>query len=338
MEYLIIGGCGFIGTNLTKKLIDDGKRVTVIDNLSRKGTKKLQKLFIKKKNYSFFKIDVSDKKDVENFFKKKKFNYIYLLAGQVAVTTSITNPKLDFNSNILGCFNVLESIRKYSPNSVLIYSSTNKVYGGLEEVKIIKEKKQYNFSNIRKGINENFSLNFASPYGCSKGAADLYCLDYAKTFNLKTIVLRQSCIYGRYQLGVEDQGWMAWMIIASMFDKKIKIYGDGFQTRDALFVDDLVDAYLMCKDKKKCYGKAYNIGGGIKNKISVIELINFLKDNLNKKTKYAYNGWRKSDQKVFFSDNSKAFKDFKWYPKTKLKDGLFKSISWMKENKNIILS
>jgi len=252
IKNLVIGGAGFIGSNLVDELLKKKEKVYVIDDLSRKGTKELKKRIGLEKKYKFFKINIKD-----------------------------------FNSNVLGCFNILESLRKNKRKSKLIFSSTNKVYGKLENIELKKDQNSiYNFKKYPKGIKETMPVDFVTPYGCSKGAADFYCQDYFKTYKIPTVIMRQSCIYGRMQLGIEDQGWVAWMIIASLLRKKIKIYGDGLQVRDILYADDLVEAYIKASNTKKTDGKVYNIGGGSKNKISVIGLIKLLEKKLKIKIKY----------------------------------------------------
>jgi CDP-paratose 2-epimerase len=336
MSHLVIGGFGFIGINLLKTLINKKKRVYVIDNLSRKGTKDLKKKINLDKEYDFFKVDIRNFNQVYKIFKKHKFKYIYLLAAQVAVTKSLQNPRLDFNTNALGTFNILEAMRLTKSKAKLIYSSTNKVYGKLENTKTKKTSNYYKFLNLHNGIDENFKLDFVTPYGCSKGAADMYCQDYYKSYSIKTVVMRQSCIYGSMQLGIEDQGWVAWIIIAAILNKKIKIFGDGLQARDVLFVDDLINLYLATMNSKKTIGKVYNIGGGRKNKISIIQLIQLLEIKLKKKIKYSYYRSRIGDQKVFISNNSKIYIDTKWKPTTSINRGLDKTILWIKENINLI--
>ncbi len=337
MKKLIIGGAGFIGSNLVEQFIKKNQKIYVIDDLSKKGTYQLKKELKFDRNYKFNNIDIKDFNKLYNYLRNYEFSHIYLLAGQVAVTTSLLNPRLDFNSNALGCFNVLEAIRKTKSKSKLIFSSTNKVYGKLENQKtILNIKSGYYFKKFKKGIDENYPVDFVTPYGCSKGIGDFYCQDYYKNFNIDTVVLRQSCIYGRMQLGIEDQGWIAWFIIASLLNKQIKIYGNGNQVRDALYADDLIDAYIKVANSKKTNGEVYNIGGGYKNKISINNLISILEKKLNKKIKVKYYKERKGDQKVFISNNNKAKKDFNWYPKTNFDNGLNRTIEWIKDNLDFI--
>lgn len=338
MKHLVIGGAGFIGSNLVERLLKNKKNeVYVIDNLSRKGTKELKKKIKFHKRYKFFNIDIKNFKILANFFKKHTFKFTYILAGQVAVTTSVINPRLDFNSNILGCFNILEALRTTRSETRVLYASTNKVYGKLDNFELnFTRKYGYNLKRHPRGISENIPVNFVTPYGCSKGAADIYCQDYYKTFKLRTVVLRQSCIYGRMQLGIEDQGWIAWMIIASLLKKEIKIYGDGYQVRDALYADDLVDAYLKSLKTNKTAGGVYNIGGGYNSRISINGFLNLLEKKLNTKIKYKFLKERTGDQKVFISDNKKAKEDFSWKPKTTFSIGIDKTINWIEENIDFI--
>jgi len=217
----------------------------------------------------------------------------------------------------------------------LIYSSTNKVMGNLEYVPIIEKQERYIYKNI-KNISEKYQLNFHSPYGCSKGCGDQYVTDYAKVFNLNTVVFRQSCIYGPNQFGMEEQGWLAWFIISSLFNKEITIFGNGKQVRDVLYVDDLIDAYdLAFVNINKTKGKIYNIGGGIEFNLSLLESLKIIGNIVGKNLKYNLSSWRTADQKVYISDVALAKKDFGWYPKVSPKDGLKKLYKWVEENKTI---
>ena len=332
-KIIITGGAGFIGSNAAEYFHKKKWKVFVIDNLSRKGAK-INLVRIKKK--VFFKFgDIKNKNFVNNFLKKIRPNVILHCAGQVAVTTSIKNPREDFEINILGTLNLLEAIRKNNLKTKFIYTSTNKVYGNLSHINTKIKKNRYEFKKI-SGINENFNLDFHSPYGCSKGAADQYVRDYSRIFNINSFVLRQSCIYGHNQFGIEDQGWVAWLIIASILNKKIKIYGNGKQVRDILFIDDLNKLFEKLALTKKIKSGIYNVGGGNKNSLSIIELVEILRKNIKNKINYKYENWRKGDQKIFISDNSKIKKDLNWYPKVKKLDGIKKLIKWAESNKKLI--
>lgn len=344
--FLITGGAGFIGVNAADRFSRKGHRVVILDNLSRKGTK--NNLSWLKKNHpkiEFIKCDIRDFARLKRVFAKlRKIDAVLHLAAQVAVTTSVTNPREDFEINALGTFNMLEAVReKYGLSAsrkkkapFFIYASTNKVYGGMEDVAIMEKNGRYAYRHLKSGVPENRLLDFHSPYGCSKGAADQYVVDYRRIYGLDTVSFRQSCIYGYRQFGVEDQGWVAWFIIAAVLGKKITIYGDGKQVRDVLFIDDLIDSYeLAVKKRKKIAGKAYNIGGGPKNVMSLLELIAFLEKWRGKKLEYGFDKWRPGDQPVFICDIRKAKRDLGWSPKTDVKKGVKKLYDWVSKNKRL---
>lgn len=351
MKYLITGGCGFIGTNFAKQLLKRGDEVLIIDNLSRKGTdfnlQFLQNL-ADNKQLSFFKADLLEANDLLSQLLPK-VDLVYHLAGQVAVTSSVLNPKADFDNNLLATFKLLEAIRQSQHQPGLIYASTNKVYGKLTSVDLLEENQRYNFAKKDlTGINEKQNLDFHSPYGCSKGGADQYVRDYARIYGLKTMVMRQSCIYGEHQLGVEDQGWVAWFVIATLLNKSITVYGNGKQVRDLLWVDDLFEAWDLASQKvEQLAGEVFNIGGGINNTLSLLELIDFLQTEIktmrqaskapfkqtnNLDIKISFAPERPGDQKIFISDNSKAEKKLGWAPTTSVAKGLQKLFNWSRNN------
>ena len=330
MKIFIIGGCGFIGFNvfslLKKKNYND---ITIIDNLSgqssRKNYLKIKKNF---KNIKFFNIDISQDEKIFTLIKKNKPNVILAMHGQVAVTKSIKDPRLDFNNNFLSVFNILESIRKFSPKSTLINLSSNKVYGKIEKIKLNEKKLRYVSSDL---VDEKYPLNFESPYGCSKGAADQYVIDYAKLYNLKTVSLRLSCVYGENQWGTEDQGWIAWFIKCALHNNKIKLFGTGKQVRDVLHVSDLTNLIYLCVKKiNSIKGHAFNIGGGPKNTLSLLELINKIEIKLKTKINFSFKKERFGDQKFFVNNLSKIKKMTGWHPKVSVNDGLKKYINWIK--------
>jgi len=337
MNCLVIGGAGFIGSNIADYYLERGEKVTVFDNFSRKGAKENAEWL--KKNYSknleLVKADIRfNQKELDECVKNSDF--VCHLAAQVAVTTSVLNPREDFDVNALGTFNVLEALRKSGNNAALIFSSTNKVYGGMENIKIIERNNRYEYRDFPEGISEEALLDFHSPYGCSKGSGDQYVRDYARIYGLNTLVFRQSCIYGPRQFGIEDQGWVAWFTIASALGKKITIYGDGKQVRDILCVDDLVNAFNLAFSKiKKVKGRIYNIGGGPKNRMSLLELIGFLEKFSGKKIDFSFDEWRPGDQPVYVSNIKKAEKELGWKPKIGVEEGVKKLYSWVKENKNL---
>jgi len=338
-KYLVTGGAGFIGCNLCKYLLKSGQAVIVIDNLSRKGTESNLNWLKQIGKFQFVNGDIRNATILDKICKKNKdIKGVFHLAAQVAVTTSVVNPREDFEINALGTFNVLEAVRKYMPDSIVLYASTNKVYGGMEDVKIKKLKTRYTYRDFPNGVSEDRILDFHSPYGCSKGTGDQYVRDYNRIYGIKTIVSRQSCIYGYRQFGIEDQGWVAWFIIASVLNKPITIYGDGLQVRDVLFIDDLIRCYMLAiKNIKKTGGQVYNIGGGPKNVISVWkEFAPKLEKLLGRKIPVKYSDWRPGDQPVFICDISKAKKDFGWSPKITVDEGITKLVNWVIENKEEI--
>jgi CDP-paratose 2-epimerase len=331
----VIGGAGFIGMNTALRHSKLGDNVVVIDNMSRKGTEHNLEFLIKnipKERFSFKKIDIrSPSSDLDEVIKES--DIVYNFAAQVAVIPSLQDPKYDLEVNILGNFNVLESIRNHNPNIIFIFTSTNKVYGCLEHKPVIEKNTRYEFADGSKDISETEQLQFASPYGCSKGSADQYTLDYAKMFGLKTVVFRQSCIYGPHQFGVEDQGWVAYFLIAAHKNKPLTLYGTGKQVRDLLYVDDLIDAYLASiQNIAKTSGQAYNVGGGVDNTLSLIEFVKIIPEYIGKEITPTFAEVRPGDQPIFISNNAKAYNHFGWKPKTTVREGLRNLSNWIKLN------
>ncbi len=336
MKYLITGGCGFIGCNFANKLLSRGEQVILLDNLSRKGTKQnLKYLTELYPTVEFLHADI--RTDFQKILEAiNKVDVVFHLAGQVAVTFSVVNPREDFESNALGTFNILEAIRISKKRPLLIYASTNKVYGKMDGVQIIEGRQGYKFKDLQNGISEKHLLDFHSPYGCSKGAADQYVRDYARMYGLKTVVMRQSCIYGPRQLGIEDQGWVAWFTIAAAHNKKITIYGNGKQVRDILHVDDLFNAWdLAVENIDKVTGEIFNIGGGRMNTVSLIELINLLEKISKRKIKQERANWRPGDQKIYISDNRKIAKKLGWRPMVSVESGIRSLRAWVIANKSL---
>jgi CDP-paratose 2-epimerase len=333
MKILITGGLGFIGINAAKYFSTDNE-IHIVDNVSRKGNMENYETISNNKNITLHVKDIRNFFDIEDVFKKIQPDVVLHLAGQVAVTFSVTNPREDFEINALGTFNILESIRLHSPNTTLLFASTNKVYGNYQS-DLIEEEKRYSYV-FDGGVNEETSLDFHSPYGCSKGSADQYVRDYSRIYGLKTVVLRQSCIYGQNQFGIEDQGWVAWFTIASTFGKKFFIYGDGKQVRDVLHIDDLINLYeTIINNIDKCKGQIFNVGGGEDNTLSLLELLNTLgkQNTLN----YQYSDWRPGDQKIYVSDITKLKNTIGWTPKIGVEEGLEKLQSWVSVNKDIFV-
>lgn len=339
MRIIIIGGAGFIGCNAARFFLDRGNSVLVIDNLSRKGSKKNLEWLSQGKDKP--RVLVEDIRNFKSLFAyKKDFNQadvVLHLAGQVAVTTSIVNPREDFEINALGTLNILECIRLSKSKAKLIYASTNKVYGNLSSEKIKEEKTRYAFQKLQAGVGENQKIDFHSPYGCSKGSADLYVHDYSRIYGLDTVVFRQSCIYGPRQFGVEDQGWVAWFMISQILNKPITIYGNGKQVRDILFIDDLLEAFQQAvSHSKKTFGQIYNIGGGPKNTISVWQEFKSIMEKLfSKPIRVTYVTWRPGDQPIYVSDIRKAQADFNWQPKVDVNTGIARLHEWIHLHKHL---
>lgn len=334
-KVFITGGAGFIGSNAAAYFSKKGDEVTIFDNFSREGTRKNAEWLVKE--CPEIKVVEGDVRNPEALEKAISGSEIVIhLAGQVAVTTSVTNPRNDFEVNALGSFNLLEACRKLDPMPIVLYSSTNKVYGGMEDAKIVEKNNRYGYENLPMGVSEERGLDFHSPYGCSKGCADQYFHDYFRIYGLKTVVLRQSCIYGFRQFGVEDQGWVAWFAIAAMFDKELTIFGDGKQVRDVLFIEDLVRAYdLALQNIEKTKGQVYNVGGGPDKTLSLLELLDYLEKYFAKKIDRKFTDWRPGDQQVYISDIRKAKAEFGWEPEFSPSEGLQKLISWISANESL---
>lgn len=337
-NYFITGGAGFIGSNYVHRLIQRGDQVTIYDNLSRAGAPRniawLEETFGK----DTFKLIVGDLRNADLLAESaKEAEVIVHLAGQVAVTTSVTNPRADFEANALGTFNALEAARLSEKDPIFIYSSTNKVYGGMDDVEIIEEATRWRYKDLVEGCPETQPLDFHSPYGCSKGTGDQYVRDYARIYGLRSVVFRQSAIYGTRQFGVEDQGWMAWFVIAAVTGRPITIYGDGKQLRDMLWVEDLTEAYDLAIEKIDLVkGRVFNMGGGAQNTISVwTEFAPKLGKLLGEKIEYARGDWRPGDQRVFYADIRKAEKELGWKPRTNLEEGIEMLFAWVTANKDL---
>lgn len=340
LKVLITGCAGFIGSHLVNRFLSDGATVTGLDNLSRKGSV-LNLQWLKSQfstGLSFHQIDIRDFDTLGNLFKTEgPFDIVIHEAAQVAVTTSVSNPREDFEINALGTFNVLEATRLWSPEAFFEFASTNKVYGGMGDVKIVERCGRYEYEAVRDGISEQYSLDFHSPYGCSKGTADQYVRDYSRIYGLRTVVLRQSCIYGTHQFGLEDQGWVAWFVIASILGKPLTIYGDGKQIRDLLWIDDLVEACVgLYRHADAAAGQVYNVGGGAENTLSLLELVKILKDERVLLSEPQYSDWRPGDQKVFVSNTSKICSAVDWKPIVAPPDGVKMLIEWTIKNKDAI--
>jgi CDP-paratose 2-epimerase len=336
MNVLITGGAGFIGCNTAKTLGEQGWRITILDNLSRKGTSSNLDWLRQSIPFEFFKIDIRDSDGVTDLIAKWQFDVVIHLAGQVAVTTSVLQPRLDMETNVIGTFNLLEAIRCYSPQTIVINASTNKVYGRLGHLPVCEGKMRYSFVDHPLGVSEEAALDFHSPYGCSKGAAEQYVIDYARIYGTRTVNFRQSCIYGRRQLGVEDQGWAAWFLIAHLLGRPITIFGNGKQVRDMLFVDDLIQAYQTAiANIDSVSGETFNIGGGPQNSLSLLEYIAYLEQITGRQVDYSFSDFRLGDQYVYISNISRAQKKLNWSPPTPIDEGLNRLYDWAMQNQDI---
>ena len=328
---LITGGAGFVGSNLADALLTDGHSVTVVDSLVRPGTERNLQWLQERHPHAltFIRGDVRDPEAVIEACAD--CDVIYHLAGQVAVTTSVENPRSDFEINALGSFNVLEGARAGGRQPVVVFTSTNKVYGGMEDVEIRREPTRYVYRDLPSGVPESRPLDFHSPYGCSKGAADQYVRDYSRIYGIPTVVFRMSCIYGPRQFGNEDQGWLAHFMIAASSGEPISIYGDGLQVRDALFVDDLVRAFRLAVERiGTTAGRVYNIGGGPANTISVwSEFGPVLAGLLGAQPEVGFEPWRPGDQLCYVSDVTRAGNEFDWAPEVDLTTGLRRLWAWV---------
>jgi CDP-paratose 2-epimerase len=339
MKVLITGGCGFLGSNISKKILEKGDELFLFDNLSRCGSETNLEWLMSIGQFTFFRGDIRDKVSVTNIIKEVCPDVIYHLSGQVAMTTSISNPRLDFETNAIGSFNLLESVKDFSPDSVVVYSSTNKVYGDLEWVEYSETDTRYITPKFSKGFPETIPLEFRSPYGCSKGCADQYMIDFHRTFNMNTVVFRHSSMYGGRQFPTIDQGWIGWFCQkaietqSGILQEPFTINGNGKQVRDVLFADDMVNLYLeVVKNIDKTRGHVFNIGGGFNNSLSLIELFAILESKLGIKLKYKKIPVREADQKVFVSDITKIKQFIGWMPKTDKYSGITKMLQWIDLN------
>lgn len=338
-QILITGGAGFIGTNLAHRLLSEGHQVIVMDILSRSGVEK-NLSWLLKKHGGQVKVETVDVRNADAVKKVVKHaSQIFHFAAQVAVTTSLYDPFEDFEINARGTLNLLEAVRAQENPPPIIFTSTNKVYGALDDIKLTNKNNRYQPENeeIRKnGVSEARAVEFHSPYGCSKGAADQYVLDYARTFCLPTMVFRMSCIYGEHQCGTEDQGWVAHFLINAIEGKPITIYGDGMQVRDVLFADDLVNAFLLAqKNIKQFSGQAFNIGGGTGNSVSLLELIEIINDLQGEKCKVRFAEWRHADQRYYVSDTRKFETATSWKPNVNVQNGVEKLYRWLLASRNV---
>ncbi len=337
--WFITGGAGFIGSNYTDRLLGRGEAVVVYDNLSRRGAAANIEWLRSRHGCDSFRLVEGDIRDAALLEKAVgSADVIVHLAGQVAVTTSVIEPREDFEINALGTLNLLEAARLGDRNPVVVYASTNKVYGGVETVELEEQATRYWSLHLPHGVSETCALEFNSPYGCSKGVGDHYARAYHQIYGLPTVVLRQSCIYGPRQFGIEDQGWMAWFTIAALCGRPITIFGNGKQIRDVLEVNDLMDCYDLAVERiATAAGKAYNVGGGPQNAISVWhEFGPMLEGLLGCEISVRFEDWRPGDQRYFVSDIRCATREFGWKPSISVSDGIQSLVDWVRDHRDVL--
>ena len=330
---LVTGGAGFIGCNVAHRLLSQGRRVLLFDNLSRPGVERNLR-WLRDTHGDRIEAEIADVRDAAALGAAvRRASHVYHFAAQVAVTTSLEDPINDFGINARGTLNLLESIRACDEPPSLIFTSTNKVYGGLEDVKLVRDGDRYEpaAEHLRvSGIGEDRPLDFHSPYGCSKGTADQYVLDYARSFGIRSVVFRMSCIYGTHQYGNEDQGWVAHFLLQAIAGRPIMLYGDGMQVRDVLFVEDLVNAFELAHAKiDTLAGTAFNIGGGAANTTSLLELLDLIGELHGVQPEVAHHAWRTGDQRYYVSDTSRFRAATGWAPRVGVIEGVQRLYRWL---------
>lgn len=338
MKLLITGGCGFLGSNLASDALARGDELVIFDNLYRNGSRDNLTWLQTQGNFTFEHGDIRNQNDITRVIQAFMPDAIFHLAGQVAMTTSIANPRMDFDINVVGTFNLLEAVRQYTPNATVVYSSTNKVYGDLEQYSYVETDTRYQCVEHPNGIDEQTQLSFHSPYGCSKGAADQYMLDYARIFGLNAVVFRHSSMYGGRQFATYDQGWVGWFCQKAIESSRgllieaFTISGNGKQVRDVLHADDMKRLYMAAINYiDSAKGQAFNVGGGIENSLSLLELFALLEQIASVKLSYTKLPVRESDQRVFVSDLAKAKRLLNWQPVISAQDGVAKMVEWVSE-------
>lgn len=337
-KWIITGGAGFIGCHAAAHFHAKGDRVVVVDNLSRRGAD-LNLAWLRERGVDdFHRLDVRDARALDDLLARHTdADAVLHLAGQVAVTTSVADPRADFEANALGTFNVLEAVRtRADGRPAVLYSSTNKVYGNLEHVDVVERDGRYAYEDLPFGVDESEPIDPHSPYGCSKCAGDQYVLDYARIYNMKTVSFRQSCIFGTRQFGIEDQGWIAWFCVAAATGKAFTIFGDGKQVRDTLWVGDLLNAYERAVGRiDEVSGQAINLGGGPGNTLSLLELVAMLGRAFGRPFDPPMADWRPGDQRVFVADIRKAARLLDWSPEVGTAEGVGRLLGWIRDNRHL---
>jgi CDP-paratose 2-epimerase len=333
-KILITGGAGFLGSNAARYFGARNWNVTVLDNLSRAGAEHNLGWLREASTFAFEHADVRDQQRINRILADGQYDAVLHLAAQVAVTTSVTDPRTDFAVNALGTFNMLDAVRLHSPHAVTIFASTNKVYGKVAAATVAMRGRRYAYVDRPYGVGETEPLDFLSPYGCSKGAADQYALDFARIYGIPATSFRQSCVYGPRQFGVEDQGWVAWFAIAALLGRDVTIFGDGKQVRDILHVDDLLVAYeaaILAPDKVA--QQPFNVGGGPANVVSLLEIIEMLEKRFDRKINLRWADPRPGDQQVYVSDIRKLGSALGWKPNVGVEAGVRRLAEWVAQNR-----
>lgn len=335
-RYLVTGGCGFLGSNLALEVMRQEAELVVFDNLSRYGSAKNLDWLKSQGRFTFVAGDIRNRDDVGAVVRQYRPDVIFHLAGQVAMTTSIERPYLDFETNAMGSLNLLEAVRQYAPEAIVLYSSTNKVYGDLEQYAYREAETRYECLDRPQGFDEATPLEFHSPYGCSKGAADQYMLDYARIFKLKTVVFRHSSMYGGRQFATYDQGWVGWFCQQALEAKRgslavpFTISGSGKQVRDVLHADDMKRLYFQAVERiEMARGHVFNVGGGMANSLSLLELLTMLEEILEVRLDFRRLPPRESDQRVFVADVGKAERLLGWIPEVGARAGVERMVDWL---------
>lgn len=335
---LVTGGCGFLGSNLARAAIDRGIETWVFDNLSRDGSAANLAWLGPRSRFTFRHGDIRNPNDVERVVRESAPDAVFHLAGQVAMTTSIADPRRDFETNALGSLNVLDAVRAHAESAAVVYSSTNKVYGDLEQFRYAEEETRYSCLDRPRGFDEATPLDFQSPYGCSKGAADQYLLDHARVFGTRSIVFRHSSMYGGRQFATADQGWIGWFCTMAAAQESgdarpFTISGSGKQVRDVLHADDMVRLYFAAVEQaEKVSGQAFNIGGGMANSLSLLELFELLSERIGTPLRFERLPARTSDQRVFVADVAKAERQLAWSPLVGAREGVSAMLDWVREH------
>lgn len=337
MKILVTGGCGFLGSNLAAEALRRGHQISIYDDLSRRGADRNLAWLQEQGEFEMHRADVADMAKIAGVVAALRPDLVFHTAGQVAMTTSVSNPRRDFETNTLGSFNLLEALRLHSPESIVIFSSTNKVYGDLDNYDYTETATRYVCDAFPEGFPETTPLDFRTPYGCSKGAADQYIRDYCLSFGLRSVVFRHSSIFGGRQFASYDQGWIGWFVQQAVESQAqpgrepFTISGNGKQVRDVLFASDLTDCYFMAAERiADSAGQAFNIGGGMANSLSLLELFAILEAELDITLRYTRLPPRESDQRVFVANLVKAYDSFGWQPRVTKEAGIRRMIDWVR--------